>query len=275
MQFFFLFHTYFSFCILFSLPFRFFMLPPEEREHPDTFNPMCHVFPKQAACRYHRYGMGGGSDNRHAMCVLGLNMINDKVFILIWVWFCFLMFMGTMRVITRSTQISSSKVRYFLMKMKMHRYFKNNAHVKHIQHYINECQIGDWFVLYQMSKNQQKEFFADFLALLAVTVSPDPDVEPEEPEIFFSDEEIQKHKNGEYLKTDSEGSDEEEEEEEEKKRGWGNIDGLDVDLDFDPETAGGGDGLSGKQRMLIKQGKHAKSANRDAMKARMAMRRKK
>ena len=31
---------------------------------------------------------------------------------------------------------------------------------------------GDWFVLYQMSKNVNKRFFAEFLALLALTVDP-------------------------------------------------------------------------------------------------------
>ncbi len=30
--------------------------------------------------------------------------------------------------------------------------------------------IGDWFVLYQMSKNLNKRFFAEFLALLSVKV---------------------------------------------------------------------------------------------------------
>jgi hypothetical protein len=254
------------------------MLPPEEREDPKTINPMCEVFPKQAACRYYRYGMGGGSDNRHAMCVLNLNMINDKVFLLLWIWFIFIMFMGTIRVFTRSFQLSSAKVRYFLMKVKMHQYFENNAHMKHIHHYINDCQIGDWFVLYQMSKNQNKRFFAKFLAMLSLTVDPDPDIEAEAPDIYFSAEEIEKHKNGEYLKTDSEGDDEDEEEdgeeEEEEKRGWKNIDGLDMEMGTDV-SGGGGDGLSGKQRNLIKQGKHAKSASRDAMKARMAMRKKK
>jgi sensor histidine kinase YesM len=32
------------------------------------------------------------------------------------------------------------------------------------------CSIGDWFVLYQMSKNLNKRFFAEFLALLSVKV---------------------------------------------------------------------------------------------------------
>merc|ERR550539_1299093 len=130
-----------------------------------------------------------------------------------------------MRVITRSTQLLSSKVRYFLMKLKMYRYFENNAHMKHIHHYINDCQIGDWFVLYQMSKNQNKKFFAKFLALLALTVDPDPDIEAEDPEIYFSAEEIEKHKNGEYL-VDSEADDgeDEDDEDDEEKKGWKNID---------------------------------------------------
>ena len=59
----------------------------------------------------------------------------------------------TPRSIFRTLQMLSSKVRYFLMFAKMSRFFKNNAHVKHIHHYIDNCSIGDWFVLYQMSKN--------------------------------------------------------------------------------------------------------------------------
>ena len=55
------------------------MLPPEERQRPEVINPMCEVFPKVAACNYHRYGMGGRVDGRNAICILGLNMINDKV----------------------------------------------------------------------------------------------------------------------------------------------------------------------------------------------------
>ena len=61
------------------LYFRYFMLPPEERQRPEVINPMCEVFPKVAACNYHRYGMGGRVDGRNAICILGLNMINDKV----------------------------------------------------------------------------------------------------------------------------------------------------------------------------------------------------
>ena len=119
------------------------MLPPEERQRPEVINPMCEVFPKVAACNYKRYGMGGREDGRNAICILGLNMINDKVFVLVWIWHCLLVVMGVIRVLTRSLQLCSARIRMFLVQMKMHRYFNKNAHMVHIRHYILHCSIGN------------------------------------------------------------------------------------------------------------------------------------
>ncbi len=259
------------------------MVPPEERRRLDLVDPMCEIFPKQAGCYYSRYGLGGGVDSRHGMCVLCLNMINDKVFVLLWLWHYFMIGMGAIRVITRTFQVSSYSIRFFLLRMKMQRYFKKNAHIKHIQHYVHNCSIGDWFVLYQMSKNLNKRYFAEFLALLAMTVDPDPNIEHEEPEIYLSPEDIEKlrasgssssneSKKNKDGSDDDDSDDDSDEEEEGPKRGLMNID------DGILEEGGGGGGgaaaLSGKQRMLIKLGKHAKSANKKAMMAAAAMRRK-
>ena len=76
---------------------RYYMKVPEERLN--MIDPVCELFPKMAACHYYRYGMGGIEDDRHSICVLGLNMINDKVFIgkkrqcklsknKVHIWFC-------------------------------------------------------------------------------------------------------------------------------------------------------------------------------------------
>ena len=105
-------------------------------------DPMCEIFPKIAACRYHRYGMGGQEDDRHAICILGLNMINDKVFIATWIWHYFIIVIGSIRILTRSLQMVSKQIRYLLVRLRMNQYLKNNAHVKHIQHYILNCSIG-------------------------------------------------------------------------------------------------------------------------------------
>merc|ERR1719281_1425060 len=119
-------------------------------------------------------------------------MINDKVFAILWVWHCVLILAGINRIVTRSIQLMSNRVRYFLMKMMMHRYLSKNKHVRHIQHYVATCSIGDWFVLYQMSKNMNKRFFAEFLTVLALTVNPDPTIEPEEPEIYLTEADLER-----------------------------------------------------------------------------------
>ena len=50
-----------------------------EQHYSDLQNPMCEIFPRIAACNYVRYGTGGGHTNLEAICILGMNMINDKV----------------------------------------------------------------------------------------------------------------------------------------------------------------------------------------------------
>ena len=41
--------------------------------------------------------------------------------------------------------------------------------------YIRAIKIGDWFVLYQMSKNLNRRFFYDFLLALAKEYEVNPD----------------------------------------------------------------------------------------------------
>ena len=82
---------------------------------------MMMMFVAVAVCNYQRYGRGGGQETKGAICILSLNMINDKVFAILWVWHCVLIIAGINRIVTRSIQLMSNRVRYFLMKMMMHR----------------------------------------------------------------------------------------------------------------------------------------------------------
>ena len=51
----------------------------------------------------------------------------------------------------------------------LYRYFKHNANGVKVKKYIQLCSRGDWFVLYQLSKNLNRPFFMDFLITLATT----------------------------------------------------------------------------------------------------------
>lgn len=68
-------------------------------------NPMCDTFPRIATCDYYRWGSAGGQENISAICVLALNMINDKVFLILWWWLLFIIVAGSSRLILRLFQV--------------------------------------------------------------------------------------------------------------------------------------------------------------------------
>jgi len=61
---------------------KYYRMPEEEQR--ENKNPMCHTFPRIASCDYWRWGAGGLQENINAICVLNLNMINDKVYFAIF-----------------------------------------------------------------------------------------------------------------------------------------------------------------------------------------------
>ena len=79
--------------------------------------------------------------------------------------------------LSRIVQINSAKLRFCLLDLRMHRYFKRDSNSEHIRDYVCKCSRGDWFVLYQLSKNLNRPFFMDFLVVLTRQVKPDADPE--------------------------------------------------------------------------------------------------
>lgn len=84
-------------------------------------NPMCYTFPRIASCTYHRFGGGGRQEQISAICILALNVINDKVFLMVWWWFFFLILMGFGRLMFRIVQMNSVRLRFYLISLRMHR----------------------------------------------------------------------------------------------------------------------------------------------------------
>ena len=42
-------------------------------------NPLCDTFPRVASCDFWQFGSAGKPENINAICILALNVINDKV----------------------------------------------------------------------------------------------------------------------------------------------------------------------------------------------------
>ncbi|XP_040576862.1 innexin inx2-like [Lepeophtheirus salmonis] len=160
-------YKYYGFRVIY-----YYLLPPEEQKK-FAVNPMCYTFPRISSCDYYRFGTGGENSKINVLCVLSLNVINDKVFLILWFWMFFLFNLGLCRLIFRFFQYCCPRFRFHVFKMRLNRYFKNNKNSEKIEDFISKCPIGDWFILYQLSKNINRKFFMDFLQSVVRKVDPE------------------------------------------------------------------------------------------------------
>jgi len=162
---------------------QYYLLPEEEQRMPGVKNPMCNTFPRIASCTYWRWGSGGAQESINAICILALNIINDKVFLILWWWFLLISVIGFIRIFYRGIQCRSSRLRFHLLNIRLNRYFKKSSKIEKIEKFIKKCKLGDWFVLYQLSKNLNRPFFMDILTNISLRYSDEArdDVDEEDP----------------------------------------------------------------------------------------------
>ena len=50
----------------------------------DRADPMNVVFPKVTKCTFHKYGPSGTITKHDGLCILALNIINEKIYVFLW-----------------------------------------------------------------------------------------------------------------------------------------------------------------------------------------------
>ena len=67
------------------------------------------------SCTFHSVGTAAGEQKFNSLCVLSLNIINEKIYILIWFWLFFLTFATAIQLVYRMTIVIMPITRYFLI----------------------------------------------------------------------------------------------------------------------------------------------------------------
>merc|ERR1712179_194176 len=74
-------------------------------------DPMNRVFPKVTKCIFQKYGPSGSLQKHDALCVLSLNIINEKIYIFLYFWFVFLAAVSGIWLLYRLLTIFSHEMR--------------------------------------------------------------------------------------------------------------------------------------------------------------------
>ena len=122
------------------------------------YDPMIRVFPRLTKCTFHRYGSSGDVQRHDAMCILPINIINEKIYVFLWFWFYFLAVASLVAVVYRALTYLIPKMRILATQSRC-RLVNRNA----LENLLHQLNVGDWFVLDLLSKNIDPLNFRDLV----------------------------------------------------------------------------------------------------------------
>ena len=77
-------------------------------------DPITKVFPLMTKCNFFKYGASGTIEKLDALCLLPINILNEKIYIFFWFWLLFLAIISASHLICQILQflIPSLRKRY-------------------------------------------------------------------------------------------------------------------------------------------------------------------
>jgi len=134
-------------------------------------DPMAKVFPKMSKCTFHKYGPSGTIVNHDGLCILPINIINEKIYVFLWFWFLALITWTFVvlffRVVTIVSKYSRCLVFFGCSK---------TSNRQDVQTVMEKLNFGDWFILMQLCKNMSPEVFHELVIDLRDRMDPERDV---------------------------------------------------------------------------------------------------
>ena len=133
-----------------------------ERDQEDRIDPMVYIFPRMTKCTFHKFGPSGEIEKHDAMCILPINIVNEKIYIFLWFWMALLLVLTFLSNIFRFFIIVSPRIRAYLMYIR-YRLIKKEC----INIIIKQTKMGDWFLLYLLGQNIDSVVFKEVVHELA------------------------------------------------------------------------------------------------------------
>ncbi|XP_043260489.1 innexin inx7-like [Colletes gigas] len=132
-----------------------------------TMDPLDVTFPKVTKCIFHKYGPTGTIQEIDALCVMALNIVNEKIYVFLWFWFIILAVLTgcglIWRLLTMVLHARSTSFNKIVFSMAC----PGKYNPWNVLTVTNDCHYGDWLFLYYIAKNLDNYVFKDLLQKLA------------------------------------------------------------------------------------------------------------
>lgn len=136
-------------------------------------NPFMALFPKTTKCKYHNYGPSGSVQDHDFLCVLALNVLNEKLFLILWFWMIFLVIVSFLMVVYRLVLIVCPKVRVYILLVQV-RHFS----LQHMRKIVDSVNYGGFFLLYGIGKNVHPLVYGEIVSSVYEAVKNEHGLKP-------------------------------------------------------------------------------------------------
>ena len=127
----------------------------ESAEH--LINPMDILFPKMTKCEYRRIGLSGTNETHGALCIVLLNILNEKIFFALWI-----LYVALSSIL--STSVATRVVFYLVRPLRLEWIMRTTKVSKFNAELIDaDCSVGDLFMLEQISNVTYAYIFYQFI----------------------------------------------------------------------------------------------------------------
>ena len=83
------------------------------RNHEDmTVTVLNNIFPLMNSCKWRQFGSGGDIKTTHYLCILSVNRMSEKIFLLFWFWFMVLMIISICNIVYYAIMFFSKNVKW-------------------------------------------------------------------------------------------------------------------------------------------------------------------
>ena len=127
----------------------------------NMMNPVCQVFPTVTSCQFPTGSLTGKVNIDHALCVLSLNIVNDKIFLFEWGWFFFLLIIAVFCTCSRILTLTFPSLQVAMLRSTDISFSMEDDKV--IKRVVTRCKLGDWFLLTLVKKNLDDRQFTTWI----------------------------------------------------------------------------------------------------------------
>lgn len=129
-------------------------------------NPMNAVFPKMTKCIYYKFGPSGSAQSRDALCVLPLNVVNEKLFLFLWFWLVFVTLISFLELIYRILILCIPLIRTYILMAQAQFLPHKTAFIV-----VRKLTFGDFFLLHLLGKNLNPIIYKELVIDIEMALS--------------------------------------------------------------------------------------------------------